>query len=154
MSSTLQHRQRGFTLIELMVAVVVVGILAAAAYPAMTGMVKRSRRADAIAVLTAVVQSQERWRSNRSEYASSLGDEGLKMNAFIASTAKYYDLSLEGLNGSYVAGYTVIATPKSSGSQATDNDCKTMSVMLEGAQFRYLAKDVNDADSSSKCWSR
>ncbi|HEY9109825.1 MAG TPA: type IV pilin protein, partial [Roseateles sp.] len=107
-----QRLCRGFTLIELMVAVVVLGILAAIAYPAMTSIIKRSRRADAIAALTAVVQAQERYRSNNATYADTVG----RLNINADAAYKYYDLALAaGEAGNFVAGYTVTATPRSGG---------------------------------------
>lgn len=137
---------------ELMVAVVVVGVLAAAAYPAMTSMVKRSRRADAIAALTAVVQAQERYRSNNATYAQSI--DVLKIDA--EKAYKYYELGLVGVGeaSSFASGYTVTATPKSSGPQASDKDCATMSVQLVGSLFTYVAKTSDGEDSAAKCWGR
>jgi len=149
-----QRHRRGFTLIELMVAVVVLGILAAIAYPAATSMIKRSRRADAIAGLTAVVQAQERYRSNHATYANSV--DTLNVNADAAY--KYYDLTLAaGEAGDYVAGYTVTAKPKSSGFQSSDTDCAEMSVKLEGSLFSYLAKKADGTGNAAvvkQCWGR
>jgi type IV pilus assembly protein PilE len=151
MRPSIRQSHRGFTLMELMVAVVVVGVLAAAAYPAMTSMVKRSRRADAIAALTAVVQAQERYRSNNATYAQTI--DVLKIDADKAY--KYYELGLAvGEAGSFASGYTVTATPKSSGPQTSDKDCATMSVQLKGSLFTYVAKDSVGEDSVAKCWGR
>jgi type IV pilus assembly protein PilE len=151
--STQPHR-RGFTLIELMIAVVVLGILAAVAYPAFTSMIKRSRRADAIAGLTAIVQAQERYRSNHATYSASV--DALSVNADAAY--KYYDLALAASeDGTFVAGYKVTATPKSGGFQSSDTDCAEMSVKLQGSLFSYLAKKADGtegADVVKQCWGR
>lgn len=72
---TLSHcgaRRRGFTLMELMIAVAVVGILAAIAYPSFMSQVRASRRAEAVSTLSQVQQAQERWRANCPCYAGSL----------------------------------------------------------------------------------
>ncbi len=53
-------RSKGMTLIEIMIAVAVVGILAAIAYPSYQNQVRRSNRADAITALTAMANAQER----------------------------------------------------------------------------------------------
>lgn len=89
------QRHRGFTLIELMVTVVIIGILAAVAYPAYTSSVQRSRRADAVALLTSVVQAQERYRSNRATYASDIAAD-LKIDD--AAITKYYSVGITALS--------------------------------------------------------
>jgi type IV pilus assembly protein PilE len=53
------HRQRGVTLIELMIVVVVVGILAAIAYPSYQAQVLRAHRAEGKAELMRYAQSLE-----------------------------------------------------------------------------------------------
>jgi len=60
--------QRGFTLIELMITVVVVAILAAIAYPAYTEQIARGRRAEAQATLLASQQWMERFYSENYRY--------------------------------------------------------------------------------------
>src|SRR6218665_3655841 len=67
---------RGFTLVEIMIALILLGILTAIALPAYQSHVAKGRRAEAINALSAVLQAQERWRSNRSSYASTLSDLG------------------------------------------------------------------------------
>jgi type IV pilus assembly protein PilE len=146
---------------ELMIAVVVAGILASVAYPSFMSLIARGRRADAIAVLTSVVQGQERWRSNRNAYASSFGDDGLKMGASgstIATISKYYDFSLTGAGAepSFSKGYIVTATPKSGSPQSKDKGCQVLTVSLEGSIFKYLSADSagTDTTETANCWSR
>lgn len=141
-------QRRGFTLIELMIAVVIVGILAAVAYPSMTLFIQRGRRADAVAVLTAIVQAQERYRSNRAAYASTL--EELK----ISDSTKYYGFTLDAVGEpAFTGGYQVTAKPKSDSAQAGDaKNCATLSVKLDGGKFEYLATDASQRDTSATCW--
>ncbi len=89
---------RGFTLIELMIALVVLGLLAGVALPSFLDAIRKSRRSDAIAALNTIMQAQERFRSNRAEYSNSLtnaanGDPpGLGLST--TSPSGYYTLSL------------------------------------------------------------
>lgn len=149
---------QGFTLIELMVALVIVGILAGIAYPAYTKHLLRSRRADAIAALTVVMQAQERYRSNVSNYASAVAD---LPNVNVAGITAHYQVTLEGVGAtpSFATGYKATATPVSGGKQAADTVCKSFSVTLVGATPTYSAVgdptgSGTDSDTSSLCWPR
>lgn len=148
--------RNGFSLIELMVALAVAGILAAIAYPAYTSHMQRARRSDAIAALTAVMQAQERYRSNRSSYAQTTTD--LQLDSDLAKIAPYYDITLAGVGTATVPvgfqiGYSATATPKAGQKQANDTTCKAMIVTLRGATPTYSSTgDPGNADTTSKCW--
>lgn len=151
-------RRQGFTLIELMVALAIAGILAAIAYPAYTGQLQRGRRADAVAALTAVMQAQERYRSNVSNYASSLADLGLD----ISKITPHYQVTLSGVGStpSFDIGYVATATPVTGGKQANDTTCKSFVVTLKGATPDYSATGDpgngggGNQTTTNLCWPR
>ena len=58
----------GFTLIELMIAVVVIGILASIAYPSYTEYVRNAKRAEARVALVEILQQQERYMTQNNSY--------------------------------------------------------------------------------------
>lgn len=66
-------RTTGFTLIELMIVVAVIGILAAIGYPNYTEYVKKTRRAEVAALLTEEAQRLERFYSKTGQYTNSIG---------------------------------------------------------------------------------
>lgn len=144
-------RSSGFTLIELMVALAIAGILAAIAYPAYTKQLQRGRRADAVSALTAVMQAQERYRGNQSNYASSLVD----LNIDVSKLTKHYQVSLTGVGtpASFATGYTATATTVSGSPQAADATCKTLAITMVGATPTYSATgDPNNSDTTTLCW--
>ena len=117
----------GFTLIELMVVVSVVAIIAAVALPSYRNSVIKGRRADAMAGISAIQQSQERWRGNNPAYSTSLTDLGVVAPPLygLAITAPTSDAT------TLSRGYIVTATAQ--GAQASDPECARMSVrMFEG----------------------
>lgn len=77
------HRLSGFTLIEVMVVVAIVGILAAVAYPAYTDQVRKGRRAEARAALVNLLQQQERFLTQHNTYAAVFGAGAAPANTFV-----------------------------------------------------------------------
>ena len=150
-------RSSGFSLIELMVALAVAGILAAIAYPAYTSHMQRGRRADAISALTAVMQAQERFRSNSATYASTVAALGLN----IAQITPLYTVDLTGVGpaATFDVGYIATATPIAGSKQALDVTCKTLTVTLVGATPQYSptgdpSNSGSDRDTTTECWPR
>jgi type IV pilus assembly protein PilE len=68
MTQTRRPATRGFTLLELMITVAIVGLIAAVAYPAYTGSVLKARRAEGRAALTELLQQQERYLTQTGSY--------------------------------------------------------------------------------------
>lgn len=136
---------RGFTLVELMLAVLIVGLLAAIAVPSYIDQVRKSRRADAYEAMARVQQAQERHRSQNLRYADSLSDLGLGAQ----SLAGHYRLELSEVSAN---GFTLRAVPSPEGRQAGDQRCaQFLLTVAKGVQNRS-ALSRSGADSSSPCW--
>lgn len=135
------HRTvRGFTLIELMIVVAIVGILAAIAYPSFTGYVREARRADAIAAITRVQLAQEKYRANHTTYSSSLADLGVPET----SPEGYYTITIESPTAT---GYTVKATAVTGTTQASDTGCTVMTMVVSGGS-------AAPATGNASCWKK
>ena len=89
----------GFTLIELMIVVAIIGILAAVAYPSYQDHVRKGNRAAAQAFMMEVAQRQQNHLLNNRSYATSLSDLGLTLPADVSP---FY--AVRGTNLGAVAG--------------------------------------------------
>lgn len=161
MRTARQRSERGFTLVEIMIAVAIVAILAAVALPSFMDSVRKSRRTEAFNAISNVQQLQERWRSNHGSYAGSLtaaaGDDPPGLGLSSAQTAKgYYDLALADVGA---AAYTVTATAKDGTSQANDSRCLVLAARVAGGNLSYGAGagaiDWTAANPDpDRCWAR
>lgn len=124
---------RGFTLIELMVAVAVVAILATIAIPSYSEYVKRGTRADAQSFLMEVALRQQQRLVDRRAYAASITDLGLSVPSAIAAK---YSVSMS-VPAVVPPNFTITAAPQ--GTQSTE-PCGTLAVSSNGSR------------SPAKCW--
>jgi type IV pilus assembly protein PilE len=160
--TALRHEARGFTLVELLIAVVVVGILAGIAYPSFMDSIRKSRRSEAFAALTQVQQAQERWRSNRAAYSGSVSNAptddppGLGMRG--TTPNGYYSIGIVE-NSASANGYQAVAVGVDGTSQANDKKCRRLGVEMNGGNLRYAgcgpAASCELAFASThSCWAR
>ena len=141
-----KHKQKGFTLIELMIVVAVVGILSAIAYPSYTEYVRRGHRADARAGL---LQAQL-WME-RAATATGVYPTALPANlTWSGDTSKRYTIGFAANNTN--AAFTLTAAPKSPGPQASDK-CGTYT--LSNTSLRGAAsKKQGDSGYDTDCWGK
>jgi type IV pilus assembly protein PilE len=146
---------QGFTLIELMIAVVVVGILAAVALPSFLDSIRKSRRSEAFTALSAVQQAQERYRSNNAVYASSLSALGL--GSLTPTTSGYYDIAVSTASATARTAYVATATAKTGTTQVNDAACAKLGVEMSGGTLNYAGASSSGSlvyGTSSTCWPR
>jgi type IV pilus assembly protein PilE len=146
---------RGFTLIELMITVVVIGILAGIAYPSFMDSIRKSRRAEAFNALATVQQAQERWRGNNAAYASDLAASApAGLGLATGTPGGHYTISLADTGANT---YKAIATANSSSSQVKDGSCAKLGVWMNGGQLSYGGTTTTGTlayEATSPCWSR
>lgn len=125
------NNTRGFTLIELMIVIVIVGILFAFALPSYERSVLRGHRADAQGILMDMSARQERFLAQNNTYTTDINTAaGLNMGTTTSNNG-YYNLSAAACGGGAIATcYLLTAT--ATGGQATDTDCATITLSSTG----------------------
>ncbi|HTL15526.1 MAG TPA: type IV pilin protein [Thermomonas sp.] len=128
--------QRGFTLIELMIVVVVIAVLAAIAIPNYLEQSRKGRRAEASRAIGEYQLALERWRAENPTYGACPSGVTCSGTRPSLPTSDFYTVSESGVSAS---GYTVTATPTAGGKQANDR-CGSLSAT-------NLAKPTWNGDS-------
>lgn len=145
----------GFTLIELMIAVAIAGILVAVGYPAYQGVIQESYRKSAQADLMAFAAAMERHHTGSFSYAgaaSGSSDTGTPAvfsgwsPASESASKKRYNLTIESANG---VAYELKATPASGSSQAGDG----MLMYYSDGRKGWDENNSGSIDASEYCWS-
>jgi type IV pilus assembly protein PilE len=123
----------GFSLIDLMFAIVIVGILVTIALPSFMGTMRKSRRADGIQALRMLQLKQERWRASNPSYTGNLANLGISS---ATTEGGWYTLAVSSVTAT---GYTATATAVSGKSQVDDKangiSCATLTVNQDAPVF-------------------
>ncbi len=133
----------GFTLIELMITVAVMGVLAAIAYPSYMRYVARGNRSAAQSFMLEVTSRQERYLLDGRQYAPDLPTLGMTVPDTVSPN---YTVSITNVTAA-PPGYVVQAAPI--GGQANnDANCGTLTIDGTGA------KAASGPGGVANCWNR
>ncbi|MBB1383361.1 MULTISPECIES: type IV pilin protein [unclassified Shewanella] len=132
MKVTITKAYSGFTLIEVMITVVIVGILASIAYPSYTKFVAKGARADALAGLMNVANRQEQYYLDHKTFTKNMKKLGFSVDGdgnFVVENGFYkIDATVANANR-----YTIEA--KAIGVQATrDTECASIEITSDGVK--------------------
>lgn len=137
------QRQYGFTLIELMIAVVVVGILTLIAVPAYTKYTVKAKRSAAESFIMSVANKQEQYILDTRSYANDPNALNTLQISPSADVANNYTISVAA--SSPPPTFTVTATPYG-GQLSNDTQCGALSIDQTGN------KTIGGSGTVADCW--
>ncbi len=148
MITIMTTKQTGFTLVELMIVVAIVGILAGIGYPSYSAYIIDNNRNGAKAALYKAQLLQEQYYLDNGQYATSLasGAADTLFDAGWRDSSDYYTFALD--PSSSTSSYTLIATVAASSSQATDLDCTAFTIDHFGVTTSLNSTNTVTTD----CW--
>lgn len=132
-------RHKGFTVVELLIVLAIIGILTAVAFPSYQNHVRKGSRAAAQAAMMQIADRQAQYLLDARNYA--VGTSALSALSVTVATdvASKYTLTVTAADGSGTAStpptYTITATPIAGGAQVSDG---TLTLTHTGAKTRTV----------------
>jgi type IV pilus assembly protein PilE len=144
MHSTLR-KSSGFTLVELIVAMVIAAILAAVAIPAYSNYVRKARRTDAKTALLDMASLEERYFSVNNSYSITATDLGYTAYPVTVGSGYYTIAQPTVVAATTAAAATFSLTATATGDQTKDTQCQTFTLTSAGSQTAL-------PDTPGTCW--
>ncbi len=133
----------GFTLIEVMIVVAIIAIIAAFGIPSYNSYMEKTRRVDAVTMLSEIAGEQQRFFTENNRFAEDLTEMGYPSAAMLSENG-YYSVSV---TDNTASTYIITAAPVADGPQAGDTDCGSLTINSAGI------KGVTGADRpADECW--
>ena len=135
------RKENGYTLIELLITVAIVGILASISIPSYNSYVMKSDRTEGKSFILEIMQRQEKFYNENNTYTTTLSDLGYAGATATSEKGHYTVTATAGADG---IADNVVLTAEPIGSQARDTECGSFVMNSNGA------KSVST--SATTCW--
>jgi len=132
-----QTQQSGFTLIEVLITVAIIGILSAVAYPSYTDYVTQSNRTEAKRELARIANKMEQYYVDHRKYTDNMELLGLGVDPYITETGRYSVDTSAQTDGTFTLTATAINSQLSA-----DPECTTLAISHTGQKTA----------ESTHCW--
>lgn len=141
----MKAKQTGFTLIELMMVIAILGVLAGVGYPSYNKHVQKAHRADALITLVSMATTMEQWRienNNKYDGVNNAADIGFKDSEDYHFEIAVPDPELSSSSTTSFLLHAQLITPDE------DNECYTLYLNSQG---KKTAKKIDGSDVEG-CW--
>lgn len=136
--------QSGFTLIEVLIVVAIIGIIAAIAVPSYSIYITKANRTDAMNFLSEVAGEQQRYFSENNIYAGTMKELGYGTADTANSPENHYTVSINQPDDDKTI-YILTAAPATGGKQQGDEECMAFTIDSTGNKG-------NTGGLNSDCW--
>lgn len=142
----MNKRQRAFSLVELLVVLVIIGILLSIVIPSYNEYMRKAARAQAKSLILDMAQMEERFFTNNATYLAIAAPPaavpaGWQNYSGADSPSRKYDVTVTaGATGSIATSFVITATPANGFSDST---CGTLTLASDGAKT---------ASGTGACW--
>lgn len=136
-------KKNGYTLMELLVTVAVVGVLAAVAIPSYKSYSVKTRRSEGRAFVMEIMQRQEKYYTENNTYTTNLTQLGYSSST-PSSERSYYTVTATAASDGIANNVVLTAAP--TGSQTADTECGSFIMNSTGAK--------STSTSSTTCWNK
>jgi type IV pilus assembly protein PilE len=149
------RRYKGFTLIELMIAVAVATILTVIAVPSYINTVRKSHRTEAKSILLDIAGREERYLATNGVYTTDATQLGFSANFPQSVGSGYYQIDAPTVSAATVSSSTLAATPpgysfvaEAINGQTKDTQCAQFTINQSGVQGSLNSGGA----ASTGCW--